>query len=254
MNGFNLPNLPTDTLYKFLTVFGLVILLTSFLTPVLTFKDNDLTKYSLTLKTKNLERKSNVLDNRLKELDSLTKSIDMSKRNVIYKYQDKRGIWHDDSSSHLEIVNMFSELNLTASQSNGLQDSLLITKQQLNHIYSFEEQVIGYCNKGIFYGIIITVAGFFLWFLNNQVYQDLFIKIQGGYKIVPKTNFKKGAPQLTEEQQYINAWRQEIVTKILTTIILFLSLYIIIQFFFDNYFPSGIFEIKRFEIVTMPKQ
>ncbi|WP_147205658.1 hypothetical protein [Segetibacter aerophilus] len=253
MTPVNLPSLPTDTLYKFLTFFGLVILLTSFLTPVFTFKDNDIEKFSLTLRNNTLKGSNKAIDIGLKQMDSVMRDMESRKQNVIYEYKQPKGRSVYDSTYHKIYVDLTSQRNRWASQYNSQGDSLVITRQQLANLYSFEEQVISYCNSGIIFGIVLSLCGFVLWFVNNQIYQDLYIKLQGGFKIIPAAQNPTGKKQLSEDELYQKSWSQEMVSKVLKTLVVYLVLQLLFDFLFQKHFPKGFFQARKVEIVEVPR-
>lgn len=253
MNGLSFPNLPTDTLYKFLTVFGLVILLFSFATPLILLKDNYVEKYKLIFLTKKLESENNNFKAGKLALDTIISSPNFQDYNKIFVSKKGNHIEYD-SSNYRRYVGRLNERIYYINRINQTADSLFISQKQLENLYRNEERIVNYSNYGIVYGAIICLFGFILWFVNNQVYQDLFIKVQSGYKILPfKRKNSKQIVGESEDELYLRTWRGEIERKVYWFLIVLLVLLIVVPLVFEKTIGHGLYKAERVEVHFIDK-
>jgi hypothetical protein len=254
MNAFNIPTLPTDTLYKFLTMFGLIILLTTLLTPAISLKDNNINKFKLALDFKRLEQDKSNTRQDINALDSTFKIINKNKWYLVKTYVDRNGKLYFDSTSYKLFDYVRTNLNSSIYLLARKQDSLLITNQQLENLYSSELEILTYCNKGILYGLIISACGFLLWFFNNQVYHDLFLKMQVGYKF----GFKEEVEDIVElpknkknkRLKYLDNWNSLIAVESLKTVLIIIIVIVGCHYAYYQAYPNGFFVSKKFILLN----
>ena len=255
MTGITYPNLPTDTLYKFLSVFGLIILVVSFIIPSITLHDNFVEKYKLTLSYKDIERNRDDIEKKIVTINKQLHSQDFIKTNTIVRRQKANGVFIDDSSGNKNFNSTIEKKETLIDLINKKSDSLMITKKQLENLYATEKNIITYCNNGILLGFVLSILGFILWYVNNQVYQDLALKIQSGYKILPlkenKTKKEKG--EKTEDEKSKEAWKQEIDKNIFKFLFILAAVLVGVLLIYNWIFPNGFFESEKIEIIYVEK-
>lgn len=140
MDNLSIPNVPTDTLYKFMTIFGLIMLIVSFSTPIISFKDSNLKRYDLSYQIAKTEFYHSIVNREVAKLDST-----ISKLELEFLANKTNDLESDKSISLLRKHN-FDAL----SKMEVERDSVFMMKQQLEHLTSYEKQIFGYCNQGIF--------------------------------------------------------------------------------------------------------
>ncbi len=160
----NLPNLPTDNLYKFLAITGLILILISVIYPEMETHEIDRmlkeTKTELNILKReeeylNLERRLLLEDNQAQtNTRSIQKSEDINRRR-------------------LELERKLMEIEKKRIQMFGQIDQITLLINRLRLIFRFS-------TVGLILGIILTIAGFYFWYIKVQRYQDMMIKKESG--------------------------------------------------------------------------
>lgn len=143
----NIPNLPTDNLYKFMALSGLLILILSIAYP--------------TYRTLELEQQRQMIRGEIKILEGdvdLLLKIALANTKVRHKTTDPdflQAVQHKNTLARIEARGM--QLDLLESQI-----------KQYKWLYWV----------GFFIGLLLTVWGFLLWYLRVQRFQDMLLKRQ----------------------------------------------------------------------------
>lgn len=166
----NLPNVPTDNLYKFLAIFGLVIIV---VTNTLFFMEGNnlisqgtvflqsatISTYDQKAITEDRDNAQKVLDNLNKALQTIPLQQQQAYLNQIAKEQD---IIRNDNNKLVEINNNILRFN------DG--------KELINWM-NFEGTALAlFVGIGNAIGIVVVWYGFRLWYTRLQKYQDKMIK------------------------------------------------------------------------------
>lgn len=173
------PEIPTDNLYKFIAIFGLII----FIYSIYLFVDKQ-TKFELSIKefsnTSNIEvfkestAKSNeiILDEKIRYL---TTKIRLRHGIASTGYiTDKQFI---KIKNRQEFEKDFYELNNLKLKKLLLGDSIfhqkLNNKEKSNEIEHYSPWPIALCT---ILGLILIIVGFYFWYSKTQKYYDIEIK------------------------------------------------------------------------------
>jgi TM2 domain-containing membrane protein YozV len=135
--SMQLPNLPTDNLYKFISLSGLTIFIFSFFIPF--YFD-----YSINLKVADIQSDVHVLENKLIMLENTPKDSP-----------------HFDRRAQESEVLIFK-----ARKANELAKHLRLNQLEILH----------YKYLGISIGVILSLLGFYLWYTRVQKYLDKELK------------------------------------------------------------------------------
>jgi hypothetical protein len=193
----SIPNIPTDSLYKFLSISGLVIILLSVSSYIISFNKLKSEKIEFEKKAKLLDTKINYSTKDLRELILILKKDFPNKLNVNY-------INKFDSIYKIDSVNntAFSILGIKykletipSSDSNpAIFETLLIELADNIKALDSNRIELNYNNKqilfkrkllrghlilgisGLLIGIFLSFKGFHNWYYKHQIYQDILIK------------------------------------------------------------------------------
>lgn len=163
----NIPSLPTDNLYKFISIFGLIIFLFSFFL-----------KESLSEKIHTASVQMELIRNK-KRLDSIDYFIaDVILKSEYDKHEhaklNEEGK-HDDTHLFNEIEKFIKKYDVYVLSSSDYEKQLRDLKfyqnqQKINRLYGL---IL------LFIGIFCIVFGFSLWYDKHQKYLDAERKYQG---------------------------------------------------------------------------
>lgn len=165
MNSFELPNLPTDNLYKFMALSGILLSITSYVLFFSVFHfvlDNSL---ELRIDQNKLKFDQNILNN---ELDLLNRETSIAATLV-----EKGDIDTIESSQLIakiqkEMLSIFEK-----SKSVDLSLSNFDARASVIDIYNKEENLaIDVMKFFSCFGFLISFLGFILWYAKLQRYQD----------------------------------------------------------------------------------
>lgn len=187
----NLPSLPTDNLYKFIAIAGLVLIIFSlwYLNETSNVVLRDSQEYKNKFKLLSIEQKHLMSD-----LTCLKEIINEKKEAVHDSIQETKFDESKDTSDASPYINLWARL-----QSNKDTDlisitqsfsELIIKQRELEKIeIELEDYESRYDNsliqwktyKVLFWvilldGIFLMFLGFFLWFKKHQQYQDFLLK------------------------------------------------------------------------------
>jgi len=165
----NLPSIPTDNLYKFLAITGLILCLVSIFYPTIEGDKIDREIIQLETNTNIYLRESEHLN---REQDFFEEKLDDAKLAAKSKTLSKQG---RDSISRelLEIDRKVLELRIKAAEQQGYAKQILRLNSRL--------RLMNKCaNYGFNSGVVLMFLGFILWYLQVQRYQDLIMKNEAG--------------------------------------------------------------------------
>jgi hypothetical protein len=143
----NIPNLPTDNLYKFMALSGLLILILSISYP--------------TYHTLELEKQRMMISG---EIEILKSETDLLERIVFERTKRQYKLTDPE---FLQVVQLKKVLAKIKAQ--GMQLDLL--ESQIKRYEWF-------CWVGFFIGLLLSVSGFSLWYIRVQRFQDKILKRQ----------------------------------------------------------------------------
>ena len=153
-----LPDLPTDNLYKFVALAGLILLLVS---PVY------YQFFSRDVRLKNIDLRA-AMGRLEKEVEFLREDTDLLKDNIQAKKQEKSEGHdeHNDSVKKVEVLNQKTrETILKTIELNRIGNGVFVYNDQLSLL---RWSSIG----GAVSGVLLLTLGFYLWYTRIQVYQD----------------------------------------------------------------------------------
>lgn len=142
------PNLPTDNLYKFIALVGVVVLLVASYFPIIKARELKLAMIEIEGKTRILEIEVQHLPDRTKQLKSNETIGDCNREELV------------DKAYKLKMKNEELKTNSKKLEVIGI-DYEIIRKIQ---------------TAGMVLGFILSAFGFFLWYFRIQKYQDKQLK------------------------------------------------------------------------------
>jgi hypothetical protein len=139
---------PTDNLYKFIAISGLLIFLASFVFPQILYKE-------YAIKYAEIEGDLSVLERQIETLNSITESDDArSKKEDNVEIKRRRA----EFDKGLEEVLRKRELRVALSN------------------YARRWEIFGYI--GMSFGLVMMVSGFYFWYSRLQKYEDKLMKLK----------------------------------------------------------------------------
>ncbi|MFH1315373.1 MAG: hypothetical protein ABIH67_03175 [Candidatus Uhrbacteria bacterium] len=144
----NIPNLPTDNLYKFIALVGVVVLLAASYFPIIKARELRLAMIEIEGKIKSLEIEVQYLQDINKKLEPNESTGDRNKEELL------------DKAYKLKMKNEELRTNSKKVEVIGI-DYECIRKIQ---------------TYGMIFGFILSAFGFFLWYFKIQKYQDKQLK------------------------------------------------------------------------------
>ena len=182
----NLPSPPTDNLYKFISIFGLVISVLAFVYVETKSLENTQEIYQLNsekrqllVEKSKLERKKYALKGRLSDFD---KKANFKSASVV---NDTVIIWTKIIQGSKELVDesksisqLIEDLRI-AELDYFKKETEIHDKQSIIDLRTSEyEKVFEWIDILLPFGIILTIVGFLLWYHKSQKYQDRILKEQ----------------------------------------------------------------------------
>lgn len=176
----NIPNLPTDNLYKFCAIAGLVILGLSLYVPYQMLWQNIAAEIALRREIKEIYTEFDIIKKE-KELDDLLIRLDQS--TFKNEERDKNVNVHKDKKSDETLAikkaidnlrNEISEFKRVRLKQGELEYNFDSLKKSMHRV----DEILYYCKFLGIIGILLTYFGFRNWYLKIQVYQDAIIKKQ----------------------------------------------------------------------------
>lgn len=150
-----IPTLPTDNLYKFIALSGLLIVLVSFFIPICIMHQVNMQRFDIEAdvnvaieESRRLENKTNLLRQSMKD-KSITKEEARLKNDEFDKISEK------NTMNGIRLKSQLNKLKFTIEEIKDLKWLVLI---------------------GCGLGVVIAWAGFLLWYKRLQKYQDIIIR------------------------------------------------------------------------------
>lgn len=203
---------PTDNLYKFAALFGLVLFVVGFVFPPWLFYQSSLEYLKslagddeLAVHKKFTEERNNILEARKEqvklELDNLQKRLDnlaSSKSNVSDEINRLESAIKDakKQAETLEDTALESKLNLELKTAQARQQRTLGVNETRN---SRLVMVVGWVIA--FIGLLIAFAGFIIWYKRVQVRQDEILEMEAAARIVASARRTDAEAAPAEAQQ-----------------------------------------------------
>ena len=167
----NIKDLPTDNLYKFMAIFGMLLIIL----PFLVFPTIQNYKYRII----DLTTKAALKDNELKELEKIVKQVEdktsqLNKEEHIKNYENEFDVNKSREVNEVEktVKDVFKKIEIGEIESINLNNELKKVVADFNYF-----AILIYIIKVFpIIGFIIRIIGFFLWYNKNQKYLDIIIK------------------------------------------------------------------------------
>ncbi len=182
----NLPSPPTDNLYKFISIFGLVVSVVAFIYVETKSFENTQEIYQLNsekrqllIEKSKLERKKYALKQRLSDFDKKANSKSPSVMN------DTVIVWTKVISGPKDLVDESTSISqlieeLRIAELDYLKKETEIEDKQsvIDLKTSKNEKIFEWIDILLPFGVFLTVIGFLLWYNKSQKYQDIILKEQ----------------------------------------------------------------------------
>lgn len=197
LNMIPLPSLPTDNLYKFIFVFGVLLTLSSI---YMLYDDIRLTKkeaiyeaglvYQLQLNHKPIERTGekvlklqSINMSKLNKIDSLYKLIQNKKGNAqdVNEYNSLISEFKSDKTkkAKTEIEQLISKLREKMEQFKDSSEIEVNRFNTINRVNHFDDTIFLICMSiSLFVGMCLTSFGGILWYIKTQQYSDRILYMQ----------------------------------------------------------------------------
>ena len=167
----NIKDLPTDNLYKFMAIFGMLLIVL----PFLVFPTIQNYKYRII----DLTTKAALKDNELKELEKIVKQVEdktsqLNKEEHIKNYENEFDVNKSREVNEVEktVKDVFKKIEIGEIESINLNNELKKVVADFNYF-----AILIYIIKVFpIIGFIISIIGFYLWYNKNQKYLDIIIK------------------------------------------------------------------------------
>lgn len=167
----NIKDLPTDNLYKFMAIFGMLLIIL----PFLVFPTIQNYKYRII----DLTTKAALKDNELKELEKIVKQVEdktsqLNKEEHIKNYENEFDVNKSREVNEVEktVKDIFKKIEIGEIESINLNNELKKVVADFNYF-----AILIYIIKVFpIIGFIISIIGFYLWYNKNQKYLDIIIK------------------------------------------------------------------------------
>lgn len=170
----NIPNIPTDNIYKFFAIFGLVIFLSSIYLEQSSDKNIHDAKIQIELSQTKRSVDSMYLENTIKMFDmrlGMAKEREILPRNnlsIEYLLQEKT-----------EIEKAYQEIQKGADVYRNSNNESFKNETGLVY-YKYEQEKYRFFAKTLMvFGILLIACGFTSWYFKHQIYIDAEIKWKG---------------------------------------------------------------------------
>lgn len=198
MDSNLLKNLPTDNLYKFIAIFGLVLFSLSFFIPG--YYDKKISDYSNYIREEMNyfeNNSSNSINSMKVSVDEMIKSREelsiliLNNRNLYTKEKYKTFL-DEYNILNNNILTAFDDLIATTKFSYetniNFNKSAIASYSQKTKEYSKESEILKKSSR--FIGVIFIFLGFIFWYFKTQRYLDWILKNNSG-EFKRKNWFKK---------------------------------------------------------------
>jgi len=172
----NIPNLPTDNLYKFMAIFGLVIIISGFY-----FYTTIIDKYSLAASS--LIKEEGILKI---ETEYLSDEVALLETRIeIANGQGDKNILNNVLADYKAVKDELKQKEIARESIEQKIYDLEFIEKDVNAIKAYHFGAIGL-------GMVLMVYGFWLWYSKLQYYQDLIIRREvGGIEIKNKKTWER---------------------------------------------------------------
>ncbi len=158
----NIKDLPTDNLYKFMAIFGMLLIIL----PFLVFPTIQNYKYRII----DLTTKAALKDNELKELEKIVKQVEdktsqLNKEEHIKNYENEFDVNKSREVNEVEktVKDVFKKIEIGEIESINLNNELKKVVADFNYF-----AILIYIRKVFpIIGFIISIIGFYLWYNKN---------------------------------------------------------------------------------------
>ena len=160
----NLPLLPTDNLYKFMSLAGAVIIILSVIYPIIQIEELQHRIVSLNGEEKILDQEIEFIKHDVKFLEKNINILEKKKNQKIGELN--------------ELLRKSTELSRKTNEQQIKNIELFYKKQdiELTSKYISQNRILGFIGTG--FGSFLAFFGFYLWYVRIQKLQDLLLKRQ----------------------------------------------------------------------------
>jgi hypothetical protein len=173
----NFPQLPTDNLYKFMALVGVIVLLSSFVFPSYHMFEIERQQVIARAEFEVLKAKNDLLNSESAELDLEREHLKLDMERA------KKGKASQESSKEIEsrsqnLRDRYAEIR--AKRHDILANSALIggKLEEIERLLKWMGHYIVAMAVGGLVGVLLISSGFRLWYDRVQVYQDALLRKQ----------------------------------------------------------------------------
>lgn len=159
----NIPNFPTDNLYKFIAISGLILILVSMVIPFIKSEEILLQTQKDSLKLSIFEIQSKYLDENVEFLKSRMEKLLEENKDTKFTNEDKEDaikLQNDLMQLEIDLANIKNKNNITEESLNTLRN--------LRKTFSL---------VGVL-GFVLATFGFLMWYVKLQFHLDKIIEKQ----------------------------------------------------------------------------
>ena len=167
----NLQNPPTDSLYKFCAIAGLVVVLISIYLPMRMVEEFESKASAFILE---LRRAKVELEFQSKELEGLDKDLTSLRQSLMQKQANKSV--HEKSVEHIN--QSASAIRQTAKIVALKNAEIITTEEEIKRLGERTRFAVRVGTIGWILGALLAIYGFTNWYRKIQVHQDALIKRQ----------------------------------------------------------------------------
>ena len=179
MTGIPVFKFPTDNLYKFIAIFGLIVFVAALSFPLYYQDKVEHEKVTFMLNSRKAEMHMNEL---MKVIEHEQYYVD-SIRMTGYVFNPIIVDESIDSGRHFEVAAKFAFINQMIDNYYATNDTLMANHAEYDYKNFIENRILKICNFSIIFGVMLACTGFYFWFNNFQLYKDIVLQKSTGHRI-----------------------------------------------------------------------
>jgi hypothetical protein len=164
----NIPIPPTDNIYKYAAIVGTIIVIFSLYVPYLILKDIREKKSTVFLKMETIKAEQDFFERKISDLENFTDNsilwhkgkfrLDTSKLYIPYT-------WDEIKKMKEQIRELFKSEKINVAE-------LQVLDNDFNQLSSDFELIKNISDRLFYFGIVLALVGYILWYYRIQRYQD----------------------------------------------------------------------------------
>ena len=188
----NIPNLPTDNLYKFIALSGIVLIILSLVLPNVEVTKLENKQEESSLAVPALQKQINDLNLSLSILESDTATTSMNKlsKQDLTKLRERI----------IELANKTYDARAEFDQNKIKSDSVGSSINKLSQELSFYSYLMNM-------GFVLMITGFILWYFRLQKYLDLIVKKEADKQHLKNWQLRHGIYNFKVQTK----WKQRLI-------------------------------------------